>query len=184
MAVRRSNPGRVASAPQGLTFKTHRDRTNWWQSPWLRRGFLLIPCGIVVLGLLNAFGQRPATTSARGAAARLTVYAPKHARSGLVYAARFRIDATRDLERTRLVLSPGWAEGYTVNGLAPQPLTEGSSDGKLNLGFGHIPTGGHLTFWLPLQVNPTNIGRRAQNVWLYDGATLITTVHRDITFFP
>jgi hypothetical protein len=184
MAGLRSNPGRVAPAPQGLTFETHRDRKNWWQSLWLRRGFLVIPGGIIVLGLLNAFGQRPATTSARGAAAELTVYAPRHARGGLVYSARFRVDAIRDLERTTLVLSPGWAEGYTVNGLAPQPLTEGSSDGKLSFGFGHIPAGRHLTFWLSLQVNPTNIGHRAQNVWLYDGTKLVSTVHRNITIFP
>jgi hypothetical protein len=174
----------VASAPQGLTFKTHRDRKNWWQSLWLRRVFLVILGGVIVLGLLNVFGQRPATTSARGGDAELTVYAPRHARSGLVYAARFRVDAARDLARTRLVLSPGWAEGYTVNGLAPQPLTEGSSDGKLNFGFGHIAAGRHLTFWVSLQVNPTNIGHRAQDVWLYDGTELIATVHRTITIFP
>jgi hypothetical protein len=184
MADLRSKAGRVASAPQGLTFKTHRDRKHWWQSVWLRRGLLLVPGAIVVLGLLNTFGQRPATTSAGGPAAELTVYAPSHARSGLVYAARFRIDAHRDLKQASLVFSPGWAEGYTVNGLTPQPLTAGSADGKPNFGFGHIPAGKHLTFWLSLQVNPTNIGHRAQNVWLYDGTKLITTVHRDITIFP
>ena len=35
----------------------------------------------------------------------------------------------------------GLAEQYTVNGLAPQPLTKGSEEGKLDLGFGHIPAG-------------------------------------------
>jgi hypothetical protein len=184
MAALRSKPGRVASTPQGLTFKTNRDRENWWQSVWLRRGLLLLPGALIVLGLANTFGQRPATTSAGEAAAALTVYAPTHARSGLVYAARFRIDANRDLKRATLVLSTGWAEGYTVNGLTPQPLTAGSTDGKPNFGFGHIPAGRHLTFWLSLQVNPTNIGNRVQNVWLYDGAKLIATVHRDITIFP
>ena len=127
MAHLRAKPGQVASAPQGLTLKTHRDRKNWWQSVWLRRGLLVLPGAIVVLGLVNTFGQRPATTSAAGAAAELTVYAPTHARSGLVYAARFRIDARRDLKRATLVFSPGWAEGYTVNGLTPQPLTAGST---------------------------------------------------------
>ena len=101
----------------------------------------MIPVAIVALGLLNTFGQRPVTSSARGAAARLTVYAPAHGRSGVSYAARFRIDAAVDLKSATLVLSPGWAEGYTVNGLAPQPLTQGSRDGKLDFGFGHIPAG-------------------------------------------
>lgn len=174
----------MAPAPQSLTLKTHRDRQNWWQSSWVRRALLLIPTALVVLALLNTFGQRPATSSAAGVSAKLTVYAPTHARSGLNYAARFRVDATTALRQASLVLSPGWAEGYTVNGLAPQPLTEGSSDGKLNFGFGHIPAGKHVTFWISLQVNPTNVGHRAQNVWLYDGSKLIAVVHRDITIFP
>lgn len=171
-------------APQSLTLGTHRDRQNWWQSVWVRRTLLVVPSAIVVLGLLNEFGQRPATSTAAGADARLTVYAPNQVRSGLVYAARFRIDASRELKKAALVLSPGWAEGYTVNGLTPQPLTEASSNGKLHFGFGHIAGGQHLTFWISLQVNPTNVGRRPQNVWLYDGSSLIAVIHRTITVFP
>lgn len=106
------------------------------------------------------------------------------ARGGLIYAARFRIDAVRELKKATLVLDPGWADGYTVNGLAPQPLTEGSRDGKLSFGFGHVPAGRHLTFWLSLQINPTNIGRRSQDVWLYDGNVLLAHVDRSIAIFP
>jgi hypothetical protein len=175
---------RMASAPQSLMVKTHRDRANWWQSVWIRRVLLLIPVAIVLLGLLNLFGQRPTTSAAVGVSARLSVYAPTHVRSGVAYAARFRIDATQGLKRATLILSPGWAEGYTVNGLTPQPLTEGSTNGKLNFGFGHIPAGGHVTFWISLQVNPTNVGHRSQSVWLYDGSKLISVVHRNITIFP
>jgi hypothetical protein len=174
----------VASAPHRLTLKTHRDRKNWWQSVWLRRSLLVVPVVVVILALLNTFGQRPATTTAIGTTAKLTVYAPLRARSGIEYAARFRIDALSELKHASLVLSPGWAEGYTVNGTAPQPLTEGSSDGKLNFGFGHIGAGKHLTFWLSLQVNPTNVGRRAQDAGLYDGTKLVAVVHRDISIFP
>ena len=139
---------------------------------------------IVTSGLLNAFGQRPATTAAAGSRGRLTVYAPTQARSGLIYAARFRIDALRDLTRATLVLDPGWADGYTVNGLAPQPLTEASRNGKLEFGFGHVAAGRHLTFWLSLQINPTNVGRHNQDVWLYDGDALVAQVHRTVTIFP
>jgi hypothetical protein len=174
----------VASAPQSLTLKTNRDRVNWWQTVWIRRTLLLIPLAIILLGLANTFGQRPVTSSASGAEGKLTVYAPVHGRSGVNYAARFRIDATQDIKKATLLMSSGWAEGYTVNGLAPQPLTEGSSNGKLNFGFGHIPAGQHVTFWISLQVNPTNIGRRPQDVWLYDGSKLVAVVHRDITIFP
>lgn len=175
---------RPVTAPQTLVLKTHRDRRNWWQSPWIRRVLLCVPVALVVLALLDVFGQRPVTSTASGAAARLTVYAPTDARSGLVYAARFRIDARRDLKRANLVLDSGWAEGYTVNGLAPQPLTEASADGKLEFGFGHVEAGRHLTFWLSLQVNPTNVGRHRQDVRLLDGSRLVAQVRRTITIFP
>lgn len=162
----------------------HRDRSRWWQSVWIRRVLLLAPLAIVVLGLLNVFGQRPQTTIASAAEARLTVVAPIHARSGLIYAARFQIDAVTELKDATLILEPGWADGYTVNGQAPQPLTQGSSDGKLNYGFGHVPAGKRLTFWLSLQVNPTTSGRHRQSVWLYDGPKLVALIRRNVTIFP
>jgi hypothetical protein len=186
--VRRSRSARpepwLVAAPQTLTLKTHRDRQHWWQSVWLRRVLLLIPLALVVLGLANVFGQRPVQSAATVPAARLSVDAPTHARSGLIYAARFRIDATRSLKNATLVIAPGWADGYTVNGQAPQPLTQGSSNGRLNYGFGHIPAGQHLTFWLSLQVNPTTIGHHAQSVRLYDGTKLLAVDHRTVFIYP
>jgi hypothetical protein len=145
---------------------------------------LLIPLALVVLGLADVFGQKPVTSSATVPAARLVVNAPTHARSGLIYAARFRIYATQALKNATLVIAPGWADGYTVNGQAPQPLTQGSSNGQLVYGFGHVPAGQQLTFWLSLQVNPTTIGHHTQTVWLYDGKTLLTVLHRSIFIFP
>jgi hypothetical protein len=174
----------VATAPQTLTLETNRDRKHWWQSVWIRRILLLLPLVLVSAGLLNRFGQRPTSTAATAGAAKLTVVAPTDGRSGLIYAARFRIDAIRDLKRATLLLDGGWADGYTVNGAAPQPLTQGSADGKLNFGFGHIPAGHQLTFWLSLQINPTTIGRHRQNVWLYDGNRLVAVVKRSIRIFP
>lgn len=134
--------------------KTNRDRRNWWQSPWLRRGLLLSPALLLVLGLANFFGQRPSTARAESADALLSVDAPTRARSGLIYAARFRVDALHQLKKAALVLDQGWADGYTVNGQAPQP------------------------------VNPTTVGRHAQTVRLYDGSRLITTVRRSVFIFP
>jgi hypothetical protein len=138
----------------------------------------------VLAGLANRFGQRPTNSVAAAATAKLTVVAPTHGRSGLVYAARFRIDALEELKKATLVLDGGWADGYTVNGQAPQPVTQGSSNGKLNYEFGHISAGKQVTFWLSLQINPTTIGRHRQDVWLYDGDKLITVVHRNIEIFP
>jgi hypothetical protein len=172
------------AAPETLTLKTHRDRKNWWQSVWIRRALLCIPTALIVLALADVFGQKPSTGHAAGPAARLSVTAPTHARSGLIYAARFRVDALRDLKSATLILDPGWADGYTVNGQAPQPLTQGSANGRLNFGFGHIPAGQHLTFWLSLQINPTTVGRHRQTVRLYDGRQLLLTLTRSVLIFP
>lgn len=174
----------MTQAPQTLTLRTNRDRRNWWQTAWVRRSLLLIPSAVVVLGLTNVFGQRPTTARATSPEARLTVTAPTHARSGLIYAARFEIHAIRALSKASLVLDQGWADGYTVNGQAPQPITQGSSNGRLDYGFGHIPAGSTLTFWLSLQVNPTTVGHHSQTVRLYDNGRLVTTVRRSVFIFP
>jgi hypothetical protein len=174
----------VATAPQTLTLKLHRDRKDWTQSPWIRRVLLLVPIALMVAGLSNLFGQRPTRSTSAAAAAKLTVVAPTHGRSGIIYAARFRVDARKELKKATLLLDAGWADGYTVNGQSPQPVSEGSSNGKLNFDLGHIAAGRQVTFWLSLQINPTTIGRHRQNVWLYDGDRLITVVHRSIRIFP
>lgn len=174
----------MASAPQGLTLETNRDRRNWWQSVWVHRLLLLLPLALVLAGLSNLFGQRPTQSVASGPGAKLLVLAPTHARSGDIYAARFRIDALKSLKKATLLLDGGWADGYTVNGSAPQPVSQGETDGKLNFGFGHIPAGQHVTFWLSLQINPTTIGTHRQDVWLYDGNHLLATIHRSIRIFP
>ena len=63
-------------------------------------------------------------------------------------------------------------------------MGEASRDGNLVFELGHIPAGTSHILFLHLQVNPTNIGRRPQNVRLYDGKTLLTTIHRRVTIFP
>lgn len=183
-ALAPAEPPTVAGAPDTLTLKEHRDQEGRRGYAWVRRMLLGLLALVLVLALLNFFGQRPLNSSAATAAARLYVYAPVRARSGVVYAARFRIDATRELKDATLVLAPGWADGYTVNGAAPQPVTQASRDGSISYGFGHVPAGRHLTFWLSLQVNPTNVGRHDQTVRLYDGDTLLTTITRRLTIFP
>lgn len=139
---------------------------------------------VLALGLLNLFGQRPSTTTADAEAARLEVYAPERVRGGLFYEARFRIDAARELDNATLVLDPGWAEGITINTVEPAPLGEASRDGKLVFELGRVPAGNKHLFFLQLQVNPTNVGHRSQDVQLFDGDELLATVDRSITVFP
>ena len=174
----------MAGAPDGLTLKRHRDMEgrHWWVH--VRRVLLVLLAAVLIVALLNLFGQRPESSTAATPRASLKVYAPVHARSGVVYAARFHITARQDIKDAFLVLDPGWAEGYTVNGLAPQPLTEADRNGRIAYGFGHLPAGQSLIFFMSLQVNPTNVGRRSQNVELDDGETPILTIHRKITIFP
>jgi hypothetical protein len=136
------------------------------------------------LGLFNLFGQRPATTTAAAAAATLEVYAPKRVRGGLFYEARFRIEARREVKEATLVLDPGWVEGITINTVEPTPLGAASRDGKLVYELGRIPAGQKHLFFLQLQVNPTNIGHRSQDVQLFDGDELLATIDRSITVFP
>jgi hypothetical protein len=173
----------VATAPETLTLKEHRDSVRA-VARHARHAGLLVLAAISVAALLNVFGQRPETSSAATAAARLQVYAPTHARSGNVYAARIRVDARRELKRATIVLDPGWAEQYTVNGAAPQPVSEGSADGKLEFVLGHIARGTHYTFFLSLQVNPTNVGRRSQDVRLLDGSRQLLVIRRSIMIWP
>jgi hypothetical protein len=174
----------VAGAPDTLVLKRHRDLDGRRRGIIARRVLLALLAAFLVAGLLNVFGQRPETDLVSAQAASLKVYAPLRARSGVAYAARFHITAHDDIKDAYLVLDPGWAEGYTVNGLAPQPLTEADRNGRLAFGFGHIPAGQSLIFFMSLQVNPTNVGHRSQNVELDDGEKPILTVHRDITIFP
>jgi len=174
----------MTPAPDTLTLTEHRDQRGRHSQKWGQRGALVLVAFIPLLALLNVFGQRPSTSTAATTAARLEVYAPVRVRSGLVYAARFRVDAVHELKKATLILAPGWAEQYTVNGISPQPVSEGSDDGKLLFDLGHVRRGEHYTLFVSLQVNPTNVGHRPQTVWLYDGTRRLLVVHRTITIWP
>jgi hypothetical protein len=173
----------VADVPDELVLKVARDREGR-RDVVARRIALSALLVILALGLLNVFGQRPATTTAEAQAASLEVYAPERVRGGLFYEARFRIDAARELDNATLVLDPGWAEGITINTVEPAPLGEASRDGKLVFELGRVPAGNKHVFYLQLQVNPTNVGHRSQDVQLFDGDELLATIDRTITVFP
>jgi hypothetical protein len=173
----------VADIPDQLTLKVNRDREG--RRDHIVRRSLTSLIGVLILsGALNAFGQRPQTTNAADPAAQLSVYAPKRVRGGLFYEARFHIRANQDVKNATLVLDPGWAEGITINTTEPAPIGEGTENGKLVFEFGHVPIDQSLIFFMQVQVNPTNVGHRSQNVELRDGDTHIVTVERTITVFP
>jgi hypothetical protein len=119
-----------------------------------------------------------------GPAAQLSVYAPMRIRGGLYYESRFHIRANRDLKEATLVLDSGWSEGLTINTIEPSPLGEGSENGKLVLELGHVAANDSYILYMQQQVNPTNIGRRDQDVELRDGDEHIVSIKRTITIFP
>jgi hypothetical protein len=174
----------VADSPDGIVLRRHRDLVGRTWHPWVRRGVLTLLGVILLLALLNVFGQRPTTATTDTPSARLEVSSPSSVRGGLMFQARFTIRARRDVKDATLVLGDGWLENMTVNTIEPSPVGEASDDGKLSLELGHIPAGRKYVLFIQFQVNPTNVGRRGQSVRLYDGNELITTLHRKITVFP
>jgi hypothetical protein len=173
----------VADTPDFLTLRGNRDQAGKTEL-YVRRALLALLALFCAAGLLNLFGQRPGSSSASSASASLKLYAPSRVRSGLYFQARFTIDATQDLKDATLVLDPGWMEGMTINTIEPSPVGEASRDGKLALALGHIPAGTTYLLFLQIQVNPTNVGHRSQDVVLYDGDRFVARIDRSITVFP
>jgi hypothetical protein len=173
----------VTEIPDELTLKVNRDREGR-RDVLFRRIALAAILVLLALGLFNLFGQRPATSTADSPAAALEVHAAERVRGGLFYQARFRIDALRELEQATLVLDPGWSEGITINTIEPAPVSEASRDGRLVFELGRIPAGQKHVLFLQLQVNPTNVGHRSQDVRLFDGDELLATIERTVTVFP
>jgi hypothetical protein len=173
----------VAETPDFLTLKHNRDEASR-REVLIQRTLVTLLALFCILGLVNVFGQRPATSEAASTAASLKVYAADRVRGGLYYQARFTVTAHRDLKSATLVLEPGWAEGITINTVEPSPVGEASRDGDLVFELGHIPAGTSYIFFLQLQVNPTTVGRRSQDVALYDGETFLTSVDRSVTIYP
>ena len=173
----------MSDIPDQLTLKISRDREG--KRDVLARRVGLTALGVLlVLALVNVFGQRPSTMTADAGAATLEVYAPERVRGGLYYEARFTVEARQEVEEATLVLAPGWAEGITINTVVPSPVGEASRDGQLAFELGRIPAGQKHVFFLHFQVNPTNVGHRSQDVSLYDGDRLLATIDRSVTIFP
>jgi hypothetical protein len=170
--------------PQGLDLERHVLLKGRARHIWYRRGLFSLICALPVLALLNVFGQKPSTSEAAGSVGTLRVNAPKRVRGGLIFQVRIDVLATHDIKEPQLVISPGLLDELTLNTSEPSALSESSSNGRLNLGYGRIPAGQRLTVWLQYQANPFNAGTQTANVSLNDGATRIATVERDITILP
>jgi len=172
------------AAPEGLTLEHHRDLTGRERRPIVRWLLLGLLCGFLLLGLLNVFGQNTIVSTAEASGARIEVDAPKTLRGGLFFQARYRIVASEEIEAATLVLDPGWLEDITLNTVEPSPVGEASRDGRIALVLGRIPARDEHLLYLHFQVNPTALGRRSQDVELYDGDRLLASIDRRAFIWP
>jgi hypothetical protein len=158
--------------PDYLKPGRHRDVEGRSHQPWIRRAFLTLLFAVIVLALLNVFGQRSDTSRAAGAGATLEVRGPTKVRGGLLFQERVTIRAHRDIEHPRIVLGTGWVDGLQVNTIEPSPQSESSRDGRLVLSYDK------------LQVNPTHVGTTDMSVEFDDATVPVTSMSRQLTSFP
>lgn len=174
----------MADQPDGIVLRRHRDLEGRRWHPWLRRASLGLIALVLVLGLLDVFGQETSTTRAEAGAATLSVSAPSAVRGGLLFQARITTEVHTDLREATLVLNQAWLEGLTVNTIEPSPLNEASRDGNLAFDLGHLAAGSKHVLYLDYQVNPTTVGSRTLRLELQDGETSVTSLERTLRIFP
>jgi hypothetical protein len=151
---------------------------------WARRAVLALFAVVVVLALLDRFGQGTRESVAVGPVATLRVLAPETLRGGLLFQSRIEVRARRDVELPRIVLDRGWLEGMQINSIEPTAASESSRSGRLVLSYDKLAAGDLLRVFLSFQVNPTYVGRRSYGVELDDGRVKIARVNRSLTVFP
>jgi hypothetical protein len=174
----------VEPLPPGLDLERHVLLSGRGRHVTYRRVLFGLVCLLPLLALLNVFGQHPSTSAAAGPAGTLKVQAPTRLRGGLMFQVRIDVTATRTIREPQLVLGPGWWEEMTENSIAPDPLDQSTSNGRVTLSYGRLDAGQKLTVWLEYQVNPVNVGHRPTNVLLTDGPRPIAQVHRELTVLP
>lgn len=178
-----SRVSEVSRPPDCISLEAHRDH-NHPVERWIRWLFVATILALVVAALVGVFGQRPSTEDVRGDGATLEVQAPGALRGGLLFQGRFEVVAEQAVRRPTLVLDEGWFDGITLNTVQPEPVETRSEDRGVAFAFDGLRAGRTLTVYLEFQVNPTTVGRRAQDVELRDGARPIAALERTVTIFP
>jgi hypothetical protein len=172
------------SLPDGLTVERNLRLGGRWGHVWYRRLLLCLIAVLPVLALLNVFGQHPTVSTAKAPTADLKITAPSRLRSGLIFQVRAQVTARRAIAKPQLVFSPGWWESMSVNSIEPDASSQSSRNGSVVLTYDKLPAGHKLVVWIYFQANPTNVGKRTENVELDDGSKAIAHIHRSLTIFP
>ena len=174
----------MSSVPEGIILERHRDLRGRSRNPWLRRVLLCVIAVLPILALLNVFGQHPTTTTVSTPQASVDVTAPARLRSGLIFQVRLSVTAHKDLKELDVVFDRGWWESMSVNSSVPEPSEESSSDGRVVFQYGPLGAGHTHVSWIYFQVNPTNVGKRQENIDVKDGETELAHINRSMTIFP
>jgi hypothetical protein len=174
----------VAELPDHLDPSRHRELEHRRAAVWAHRVAVALLVVVLVLALGNAFGQQPSDEGAAATAASLEVHAPSRLRDGLLFQARFTIDAKQAIAEPTLVLDRGWFDRITVNTIVPEATSQIPLDDRIGLVFDRLAAGRRLVVWISFQVNPPGAGRRDQGVDLRDGETLLVRIPRTVTIFP
>ena len=161
-----------------------REPTGVTRGLWVRRAILTVLGVLVVLALLNRYGQHPADSVARVPAATMRLSAPARIRGGLFFQSRLDISAAQAIDHPRIVLDEGWLEGMQVNSIEPAPVGETARDGRVVLSYDAMKPGDLLRVWFQFEVNPTNVGRRSYAVELDDAEQPVARVAPTITALP
>jgi hypothetical protein len=150
----------------------------------VRRAVLLLLGVIVLLALVDAFGQRPSTSRASASFATLEVQSPSTLRGGLIFQTRLTVHARTAIAHPTLVLQHGWFESMSVNSIVPDPTSQASVDGTVRLTYPRLEAGHTSAVWIYFQVNPTNVGRRSEDVALEGARGQRLVVRRSVTVLP
>jgi hypothetical protein len=170
--------------PEGLDPVRHVALEGRGAHPAVRRTFLLLLGAIAVAALVNVFGQRPSTGRASASFASLEVQSPTRLRGGLLFQTRIQVHARTRIAHPTLVLQHGWFESMSVNSIVPDPESQSAVAGTVRLVFPALAAGRSSTVWIYFQVNPTNLGRRTEDVTLEGAPGQRVAVRRSVTVFP
>jgi Mn2+/Fe2+ NRAMP family transporter len=170
----------MSDFPDGITLGRNVDL----HTPWLRRALLCCIAALPVLALLNVFGQDPTTSYAHTSAVSVSVTAPARLRSGLIFQVHVKVIARRTISQLEIVFDSGWWESMSVNAIAPEPSESQSENGQVVLSYGKLQAHDSFSSWIYFQVNPTNVGKRREDVEIRDGTMPLAHIHRSLTIFP
>jgi hypothetical protein len=174
----------MADYPDFLDPARHRDARGRRHQPWVRRAFLALFSVVIVLGLLNVFGQRSDTSRAASPAVAMEVRGPTKVRGGLLFQERITVRAAQTLHQPRLVLGRGWADGLQINTIEPQPSSEASRGGRIVLSYDALGPGDVLVVYVDYQADPTHVGNTDMGVELDEAARPVIRIPRTLTTFP